>query len=278
MTDLTAAFPARPALPALLDQMFRDAPLLTRLGLFLTASLAVTLLAAALDPRQFQGINVWIKPVKFQLSLALYTLTLAAYARWLPPALGQNAAWRAYTAVVALCILAELAWIGGAAANGTGSHFNTATPLMAALYPLMGLAAVTLTTLSLAFGIAIARNPATGLSPALRTGLALGLVLTFVLTVPVAGYMAGTPGHLVGTPVTGATLWPMGWSREVGDLRVAHFFATHAMQVIPAAALVAAWLLPDAAARPAVIAISLAFTALVAFTFWQAVAGRPFLA
>jgi FtsH-binding integral membrane protein len=140
----------------------------------------------------------------------------------------------------------------------------------------MGLAAVTLTSLSLAFGIAIARNPATGLPGAVKEALVWGLVLTFVLTVVTAGYMASTPGHHVGTPTTGARLALMGWSREVGDLRVAHFFATHALHGVPLAGL-AALALPGALQRPAVRLAALAYAALVVALFWQALQGRPFL-
>jgi hypothetical protein len=83
-------------------------------------------------------------------------------------------------------------------------------------------------------------------------------------------------GHHIGTPVTGAALPILGWSREVGDLRVGHFFATHALHVIPVVGLVATWYLPKAA-RALVLAASLAFTALVAFAMWQAFQGQPFL-
>ena len=100
-------------------------------------------------------------------------------------------------------ILAEVAWIGGAAMAGTASHFNDATPALSALYKLMGAFAVILTSAGLVYGIAIWRIRETGLPRALHLAIALGLVLTFVLTVPVAGTMAQMPGHHVGVPVTG---------------------------------------------------------------------------
>lgn len=279
MTDLSFPTPAAPPrLPALLTRMFRDAPQFTTLTLLIAVSLAPTITAMLTDTRLFQGTGNWVKPVKFQTALMLYLLTLAFYARWLPPGLTARRWFRVYAAVVCAAIIAELAWIIGAAAYGTASHFNTGTPAMAIIYSLMGLAAVTLTTASLVFGIAIGRNPGTGLSPALRLGLASGLILTFLLTVAVAGYMSSTTGHLVGTPATGAMVPLMGWSREVGDLRVAHFLATHAMHAVPLAALAATLSLPPRTATLATLAAALGFTALVAFTFWQALNGQPFLA
>src|SRR5262249_17865462 len=71
--------------------------------------------------------------------------------------------------------------------------------------------------------------------PAFRLSVGLGLVLTFFLTVAVAGYMVNNGGHFVGSQSTVAPGAPlMGWARDRGDLRVAHFFATHAMHFVPA--------------------------------------------
>ena len=125
----------------------------------------------------------------------------------------------------------------------------------------------------------IARNRRPGFDPALRAGLALGLVLTFVLSVVFAGYMSNTGSHFVGAAASDAGgLWPMGWSRAVGDLRVAHFFGTHAMHAVPLAGFVAGRVLP---ARPAVLATwgvrgALGGASALA-VFAQALAGRPFL-
>jgi hypothetical protein len=275
MTDAT--LPRNAVHRPVLDRLVADEPVMARLGMLLVLSLAVTLAAAQIDPRPLDGENIWLKPVKFQLSLATYALTLAFFARYLPPGLTARRGWRVWSGIVAACILAELAWIGGAAAMGTTSHFNVSSPVWAALYSLMGVFAVTLTAMSLVMGIIIARNPATGLPPAVHRAVWLGLVLTFALTVPVAGYMAGGPGHHVGTPVTGATLWPLGWSREVGDLRVPHFFAAHALQFIPVGGWVAARLLPPRAAMSAVLVGAFAFALLVAATFAQALAGQPLI-
>lgn len=112
----------------------------------------------------------------------------------------------------------------------------------------MGFFAVSLTSASLVYGVSIGLNRAIRLAPALR----LALVLTFLLTVPVAYTLASMPGHLVGAPVTGAALPVVGWSREVGDLRAPHFLATHAIQVVPLAGWLAAGALPRRAASAAV--------------------------
>jgi hypothetical protein len=258
-----------------LARVWDDAPALSALTL-LMALAAVPLLAAfVLDPRQFNAEPMWLKPLKFHLALVVFIGTLAVFARWMPEGLMDSRGWRLFEGAVIACTVAELVWIGGAAAFGVASHFNT-TPVWSAIYPVMGIAATLLTSAALVMGIAIARNPGTGLPPALHLAIWLGLVLTFVLTMVAAWPMASGAGHHVGVPVTGDRLPLMGWSREVGDLRVAHFFATHALHFLPLAGLLALWL-PDAAGKTAVWAAGAGWTALVIGTMVQAYAGRPFL-
>lgn len=248
-----------------------DEPVFTGAALVLALLLIPLGLAMAIDARQFQFESVWVKPTKFAFALTLYLGTLAFYARWLPPALRDSRPYRVYSWVVVAAITAEMLWIGGAAAFGTASHFNTSSPVMTALYGVMGLLAVTLTTASAVYGWAIWRNRASGLGDGMRTALALGLLLTLPLTLLVAGVMSSQAGHLVGEAVTQARVPLMGWSMEVGDLRVPHFLATHAMHVVP---LVALGL--RASPRMAVL-VAAGFTALTLATFAQALMGLPLI-
>jgi hypothetical protein len=257
---------------------FDAEPVFAGAGLLIAFSLLVTLAAMQVDTRLFQGDSVWLKPVKFQVALAVYLLSLAFFARWLPAGMTATRAYRAYAGFVVFACMAELAWVGGAAMFGIGSHFNVGSPVMAGLYSLMGVLAVSLTSASLVYGLAIWRKAERDPDPALSLSIALGLVLTFVLTVPIAGTMASMPGHFVGVPVTGATVPIMGWSREVGDLRLPHFFATHAMHFLPLAGLVAARILDAQNARRAVWASAAVFTLFVLAAFAGALAGRPLLA
>jgi len=170
-----------------------------------------------------------------------------------------------------------MVWIGAAAALATASHFNEA-PIWAALYSLMGFAAIVLTSASTTLAWAIHRHPAGDISPALRTGLVWGLALTLPLTQITAGTLSGMGSHWVGgTPSDAGGLGLLGWSRDGGDLRVAHFFATHALHIVPLAALVCAKLFGRDARAPVHIA-ALAYIGWVAATFLQALRGQPFLA
>lgn len=269
MTTLTAA-PTRTR-----TRLWTDAPAFTALALLISLAMVPVLAAMTIDPRSYGGEGIWLKPLKFHIALVIYLITLSFFARWMTPEQRSGRLWRGFVAVVCLCVMAELLWIGGAAALGTGSHFNVATPAMELLYNLMGLAAVTLTSASLVMGIAIRNNTDTGLAPAVKLSVELGLILTFVLTVITAGYMASTIGHHVGTPVTGARVPILGWSREVGDLRVGHFLATHALHALPIWGLVAARMGDARGGLTLVWAGAVVYTVLVLATFAQAIAGQP---
>ena len=68
-----------------------------------------------------------------------------------------------------------------------------------------------------------------------------------------------------------------GWSRTGGDLRVPHFWALHAHQLVP----LLVWVLADhlgwVKARAGVMLIAVLYAAGVVGVFVQALSGQPFL-
>lgn len=260
------------------DSYFRYEPVFRATALFLFLLLAPLSFAAFLDGRMIAGENIWIKPIKFAIAMWMYLITLAFYARWLPTDVQAKSWYKAYSRLVATSAILEMLWIGGAAFAGTTSHFNFSSTLMIILYAAAGLFAVILTSASLVYGVLILRDKSSLLADGSRLSLGLGLVLTFILTVIVAGFMSSNGSHFVGTPLPGDTgAWIFGWSESVGDLRVAHFFATHALHVVPIIGLLTLagtkleWL------RMAAWATALVYSVFVLFTFVQALMGRPFI-
>lgn len=274
LTDPAAPGFAAPALA----RLGADSPRYTALAILLALATVPVLGAMALDDRLFQGIDVWVKPLKFLAALTAYLLTLAWFARWAAPEVTGRRWWRWHEQAVVMAVLAEVVIVSGAAANGVASHFNVGTPLMAALYSVMGVGAVVLTSATATLAWAIHRHAHSGLAPAVKSGLVWGLALTLPLTLVTAGTLSGMGSHWVGgTPSDAGGLALTGWSRDGGDLRVAHFFATHAMHFIP----LAGWLLARAVGPTALVPVRLAvlaYTGFVAWTFAQALRGQPFLA
>ena len=272
---MTLSIPARHGATINLARAWRDAPAFMGTAVLTSIALIPLLAAMARDVRLFQGESVWLKPVKFHLALGIYLFSLAFFARYLPRTMIAGRIWRTYAAVVCIAVLGELVAIGGAASLGIASHFNLSTPMMAAVYAVMGLGAVTLTSASLVMGVAIWRNPAATPAPALHLSIALGLVLTFVLTMVVAGFLSANDGHFVGVPTTGAAVPILGWSREVGDLRAAHFVATHALHGLPLVGWLAVRFLAPRWGVLTVWAGAVLYTGLVLGLFRQALSGLP---
>jgi hypothetical protein len=69
----------------------------------------------------------------------------------------------------------------------------------------------------------------------------------------------------------------MNWSRDGGDLRVAHFFGMHAMQVVPVIGALLARVWSPRLAIGGVIGAAGIYAAGTIFTFVQALQGQPFL-
>ena len=258
-------------------ELLRRQPPLAGAGLLLIAAMAPTLFAYMMEIRTLYGVNVWTKPLKFEASIALYFLTLAWFWGYLSPRLREARAVQAVAFAVAACGVFEIIYIAFQAGRGVSSHFNTATQLEGVLFNLMGLAAVIMTAGSLVLAILIVRSGVGVLSPVFRMSVIAGLVLTFVLGTGGGTVIAVNGGHWVGTGASDAGGLPIfGWARAGGDLRVAHFFGMHAMQVLPVFALLAERFAPRRAGA-ALAAFAVVYAGLTVATLLQALAGRPFL-
>ena len=247
----------------------------------LQVALALPSLAALmLDDRLLNGVSVWSKPLKFQASLTMMLGTILILLPLIETTVREG--WGVWLACLVACVTAsgEVLYITLQAARGRASHFNAETSIEAMAYGLMGIGAVLLVLSSLAIGLTILLRPAPDAPVGLHLGGAWGLILGSLLTLVTAlalgsGQIAG-PSHWVGGIRTDAGgLFLLGWSRSGGDLRVPHFFATHIMQALPIAGFLLDLLAPRLVAS-GLIAASMGSVAVVAATFSQAVAGRPF--
>lgn len=255
----------------------QDAPYLSALTIVLALMTLQTLGAMALDDRLHNGINIWSKPLKFDVALATYVATLAIFARWIPFETRQKVWFKAFTSSVVISILLEIIWIKGAAAAGTASHFNIGSPLMAIAYTVAGLAAIILTTGALVYGFLIWRNKNTGLSKPMHFAIWFGSISMAIMTVVVASYMAAQSGHLVGGNLLDTEAMPiMGWATDGGDLRVSHFFASHIIHILPLFVLISSWMFKSTSMR-AVISVAALYSVFTFYTLWEAINGIPFL-
>lgn len=203
--------------------------------------LALTVLWGFVDPRLIDGVPVWMKPLKFALSFVFLFGTIALIEPRLSSAVRDGWTLRVAGWAMAAAFLSEMAYMMYQAGRAEGSHFNLSTPFNEFMYSVvMAAGAVVLVAATAVIGWVVRRDRDADLSPALREGVWLGFLLTFVLTMIVAGYLSASGGHFVGHHPDGARTLPLfGWSGVTGDLRPAHFASIHAMQALP---LLALWL------------------------------------
>jgi hypothetical protein len=254
----------------------RRQPLFWATAIVLLALMFPTFAAALLDGRTVNGINVWMKPLKFEASLALFAATIAWFFGYLPEERRRGRLLTIFSAVTVGWIAFEQGYITLQSARGVGSHFNVGTPIEGLMFTLMGIGALIFTAMAPVLGIAIARHGRSDLAPAFRLSVVLGLILTFVLGAGVGIALSINGGHWVGAPHTDVGgLAVFGWTRAGGDLRVAHFFGLHAMQILP----LAGWLIArrDPNATGAVWAAAAAIVLLTVWTLVEALLGQPFL-
>lgn len=249
----------------------------------------VLLIALLSDTRTVLETNVWIKPLKFTVALFVYTLTLSWYSNYLSPGWRDSQWFTIFNRVVVSAIVLEMVWLIYAAAIGEPSHFNQTHPILSHVYFIMGILAVVLTANALVIGIGLLTHQSSELNHLTRFSLAYGLVATFILTLITASYMSSSPAQAHAVLPEGLSaisekhaLPLLGWLREAGDLRVAHFFATHAMHFVPLAGLViarAGMIRRDntVAAKRTALGLCALYAAGVFFVFLQAIGGRPFL-
>jgi hypothetical protein len=198
----------------------------------------------AMDHRIITGAPGWMKPAKFSISSAIYAATLG----WV---FGFLRAYRSQTRIAGLItagiLVVEVGIIHIQAARGVASHFNFRTPFDAAMYIVMGTAILVLWLASVWIAVLLFRTRFS--NAALGWAIRLGMIITVIGAISGALMTRPTPSqqqaivahrlppaigaHTVGAPDGTPGLPVTGWSKQYGDLRIAHFLGLHGVQFVP---------------------------------------------
>jgi hypothetical protein len=225
-----------------------------------------------IDGRMLLGRNVWTKPWKFAISIAIFTATIG----WVLPSLSlTDRVEKLVTYTIGGAMMIEIALISVQAARGVASHFNTGTSLDATVFMIMG---GTITVSSSAVGYVlwrVIRDPP-DLAPAYLWGLGIGIFLFVVMSFQ-GWLMVFRQSHAVGAFDGGPALTLLNWSLTGGDLRIAHLIGLHALQVLPLTGYLAArWnRLSTRAALVVVGIVGALYTGLIVLTLALALLGTP---
>ncbi|WP_026707458.1 hypothetical protein [Flavobacterium frigidarium] len=214
---------------------------------------------------QLHGVNAWFKPFKFAVSLGLYSWTMAWYCHYLSDFNTTPFNW-----TVIILFGLELLYIIFQASKGQLSHYNTSTPTYSLLYSLMGLVAAVVTLYTACIGLLFFTQSFPELPSYYVWSIRLG-ILIFVVFSFEGGLMGSRMNHSVGAINDNSNMWLIGWSKTVGDLRVAHFIGMHALQLLP---LLSFYIFKN---TKATIIISILYGLLAVSTLVQALNGKPLI-
>lgn len=244
-------------------------------GMFAFAGLFATAPVLLFDDRLLNGVAIWWKPLKFWLAIGVHFLSLAALAQLLDPRARKAIVLKSFAFLAVASALLENLYITIQSARGRASHFNFETTFEAKMYGVMGVGALLLVGVALVLGIYIARSREP-ISPGLKAGASLGLIVGPILTIAFAGFMSVYGAHFYAAPegASDAGGIPLfGWSTRYADLRPAHFFALHMIQFGPVFGLIADRIAP-AGARVIATVLTLAVGAVSAALFAVAMSGH----
>jgi len=205
-------------------EFHRRDPLLATVGWANFGFLAVVAVAALVDERTILGLNPWVKPSKFLVSVGLFAWTVAWF---LPYVQGPRWAVRTVSLGVAGTMTVEIIAILVRSARGVRSHFNFDTPLDGAIFGVMGLGIVVNTLMLALLTVLLFARPAALPRPYLWA-VRLGVLLSLAGSAEGA-LMISQGAHAVGVAEGGAGLPYVNWSTEGGDLRAAHAVSLHGL-------------------------------------------------
>lgn len=258
-----------------------DAPVLRSAIALCLVAVPITLVLLAFDRRVLDDEALWLKPLKFQLSLAVHGITVLLAARFLPELWQAHPITKVGLSVFGAVILYEAVFLSLQAARGVHSHFNDTTLFDAIGGSIMAAGAGVLVAVPLVIGAALAVATLRGGWAGLAANpLPFALALGFIL----AGWLGGQTGGAIGAnggpfvnvdPAAGPFMPLTGWSLSGGDYRISHFLGIHAMQTLPIVTLILLVILPGAVVAVLTLPLAAGWAGLTLFALSRAAEGLP---
>ncbi|GBF39835.1 hypothetical protein [Leptospira johnsonii] len=245
----------------------KNRPLSFYVGLVSFLMIPVYIILSQFDPRIVMGINTWIKPIKFAVSIWIFLWTMA----WFLEQLNDFPVFRdRLEKYFTIALSVELVLITLQAARGVQSHFNNATIFDSVIYGIMGLFIFPMMVVPIIMDRKF-KLLSSKLDP--RILIAIRFSLWILASASIIGFIISQRlAHAVGVPDGGPGLPIVNWSKNGGDIRIAHFAGIHALQILP---LFAFFAIKQSWDLLSVKIVSICYWILVGAVFANAMLGRP---
>ena len=214
---------------------------------------------------QVTGNSAWIKPFKFFISIGVFAFTLALYVVYLDDQ--RQVTHYCWSFIIFFSI--ELLLITLQASRGRKSHYNIDTPLDRVVFALMGLSLMVILIHTIFIITLFCTQKQFNAADEMILAIKLSLIMMVIFMLE--GYlMINLFKHTIGAEDGTQGIPVLNWSKNHGDLRVAHFLGMHALQIIPLLTFFVANTKRD------VYLIAVLYFVFVTFTLVQALQGKPF--
>ena len=256
----------------MIKKLFTENSILCRLGSVMLVIFLLLLFYYPFNRVTVLGLNSVVKPMKFALSIWIYSWTMAIMLHYVK----DIRKVKVYSWVAVVCMGFEQIAISFQALRGTLSHFNKENTFGIILFSLMGVFILTITIWTAYITYIFIKQKTYDLHPAIVLGIKIGLIY-FVIFSLFGGYISALQGHTVGSVDGGKGLVFINWSTSFGDLRVAHFFGIHSLQLIPLFAIAINKFFKTISVRKPIWAFSICYFLFVIFVMVQAIIEMPFI-
>jgi hypothetical protein len=216
------------------------------------------------------GLNSALKPMKFALSIWIYSWTMAL----LLPYFNDQEKVKTYTWVAVICMGFEQIAITSQAFRGQLSHFNRTDIYGMILFSLMGVFILTVTLWTGYIIYIFFKQKTYNLRPEMVLAIKFGLNY-FVIFSLFGGYISSLQGHTIGAKDGGEGILFLNWSKFFGDLRVSHFFGIHSLQMIPLFAIISGKYFDTTQSVKVTTLFALIYLGFIIFTLVQGLIGLP---
>lgn len=258
----------------ILQTVKKQSPILYSIVLIHLIFALVSIVGLLFDQRTLMGVNVWLKPLKFGISTAIYILSVGYFTTLYPY---SNRKRNIINNLTSWILLFEVSIIVFQGARGVPSHYNQSSLFDGLLFAAMGILIAINVLIMILFIIDTLR-----LKMKVEKSVQWGILFGWIIIVVgswIGGQMIGQLSHNVGVEDGGEGIALVNWSTIAGDLRVAHFFGTHGLQLIPifAVILYKKTQLTRLKRLILVTMFALIYAFFIGFVYYQAKQGIPFI-